>query len=108
VKTVPIGFKPVWLVIPVQRVGCCDCGAGQRIDIGIDEPRLWYIKAFERYVLALSMTMQDVADLLGVGWDIQSRRFSSVISLADFPRLHLENSNTSLLTRSVFEKATNI
>jgi len=71
VKTVPIGFKPVWLVIPVQRVGCCDCGAGQRIDIGIAEPRRWYIKAFARYALALSkkMTMQDVANLLGVGWD---------------------------------------
>jgi transposase len=71
VKTVPIGFKPVWLVIPVQRVGCCNCDSVRRIDIGIAETRRWYTKAFERYALALAkkMTIQDVADLLGVGWD---------------------------------------
>lgn len=86
VTTVLIGFKPVWLVIPVRRFGCCDRGAVRRIDIGIAEPRRWYTKVFERDALALSkkMTMPDVADLLGVGWDIinpfsngiLSRRFS--------------------------------
>ena len=71
VQTVPIGFKPVWLVIPVQRVGCRNCGIVRLIDIQIAEPRRWYTKAFERYALALAkkMTIQDVADLLGVGWD---------------------------------------
>jgi transposase len=71
VQTVPIGFKPVWLVIPVQRVECRNCGIVRRIDIEIAEPRRWHTKAFERYALALAkkMTMQDVADLLGVGWD---------------------------------------
>ncbi len=71
VQTVPIGFKAVWLVIPVQRVGCRECGAIRLIDIKIAEARRWHTKAFERYALALAkkMTMQDVADLLGVGWD---------------------------------------
>ena len=82
VKTVPIGFKPVWLVIPVQRIGCRDCGTVRRIDIGIAEPRRWYTKAFERYALALSkkMTMKDVADLLGVGWDTIKSIFKRYLS----------------------------
>lgn len=82
VKTVPIGFNPVWLVIPVQRVGCCDCGTVRRIDIGIAEPRRWYTKAFERYALALSkkMTMQDVVDLLGVGRDTIKSIFKRYLS----------------------------
>ncbi len=108
VKTVPIGFKPVWLVIPVQRIGCRDCGTIRRIDIGIAEPRRWYTKAFERYALALAkkMTMQDVpicSALVG----IQSNPFLSAIFLAVSPSRNLETSNTSLLMKSVFEKVTN-
>jgi len=70
VQTVPIGFKPAWLVIPVQRIGCRNCGVIRLIDIQIAEPGRWYTRAFERYALALAkkMTIQDVADLLGVGW----------------------------------------
>ena len=82
VKAVPIGFKPVWLVVPVQRIGCQECGCVRRIDIGIAEPRRWYTKAFERYALALSkkMTMQDVANLLGVGWDTIKSIFKRYLS----------------------------
>ncbi len=70
-RTLPIGFKPVWLAIEVPRVECRDCGCLRRIDIRIAEPRRWYTKAFERYVLSLAkvMTMLDVAKLLGIGWD---------------------------------------
>ena len=70
-RTMPIGFKPVWLVVGVPRVGCKSCGCIRRIDIKIAEPRRWYTKAFERFVLALSkmMTMLDVANLLNIGWD---------------------------------------
>ncbi|WP_404823754.1 transposase family protein [Pseudodesulfovibrio thermohalotolerans] len=49
IQTVPFGFKPVWLVVPVQRVGCRNCGAVRLIDIQMAEPRRWRIKAFERY-----------------------------------------------------------
>ncbi|MEZ7195211.1 ISL3 family transposase [Pseudodesulfovibrio karagichevae] len=70
-RTVPIGFKPVWLVIEVPRVECKACGCVRRIDIKIAEPRRWYTRAFERFALALSkvMTMLDVSNLLGIGWD---------------------------------------
>jgi len=39
VQTVPIGFKPVWFVIPVQRIGCHNCGAVRLIDTQVAEPR---------------------------------------------------------------------
>lgn len=70
-RTVPIGFKPVWLVVDVPRVECRVCGCIRRIALGIAEPRRWYTKAFERFALTLSrmMTMLDVASLLGIGWD---------------------------------------
>lgn len=71
-KTVPIGFKPVWLAVKVPRIKCRDCSCIRRIDLKIADARRWHTKAFERYAQALSrkMTMQDVADLLGVGWDV--------------------------------------
>lgn len=70
-RTVPIGFKPVWLAVDVPRIECRTCACVRRIDVGIAEPRRWYTRAFERFALALTkvMTMLDVATLLGIGWD---------------------------------------
>jgi transposase len=70
-RTVPIGRKPVWLLIKVPRVECRSCGCIRQINLGIAEPRRWYTKAFERYVLDLlhCMTIKDVSNLLGIGWD---------------------------------------
>jgi transposase len=70
-RTVPIGFKPVWLCVDVPRVECRDCGGIRRIDLRIAEPRRWYTRAFERFALTLTrmMTMLDVSTLLGIGWD---------------------------------------
>lgn len=70
-RTVPIGFKPVWLRIEAPRVECRSCGHVRRIDLKIAPPRRWYTRAFERFVLALSkvMTLLDMAKLLGIGWD---------------------------------------
>jgi hypothetical protein len=44
----------------------------RQISLGLAEPRRTYTHAFERYVLELSryMTILDVADHLGVSWDI--------------------------------------
>ena len=71
-RTVPVGFKPVWLVVEVPRIGCASCGIVRRIELRIAEPRRRHTKAFERFVLALTkaMTMLDVSRLLGVGWDV--------------------------------------
>lgn len=82
VKTVPIGNKPVWIIIPVPRVECKKCGLVRRIDIQIADKRRWYTRAFERLALMLckTMTLKDVAEFLEVGWDtikdIQKRYLS--------------------------------
>jgi transposase len=78
-RTVPIGHKPVFVLLPVPRVRCDACGHVRQVHIPFAEPRHRYTHAVERYALDLSrhMTIQDVANHLGVSWDtikeIQSR-----------------------------------
>lgn len=71
-RGVPIGRKPVWIRFRVPRVQCRECGTLRQVTIGFAEPRTRHIKAFERYVLELAdrMTIQDVAEHLGVSWDV--------------------------------------
>lgn len=70
-RTVPIGGRPVWIDLPVQRVECRICGIVQQVQIGFADERRSYTTAFERYALDLCrvMTIQDVAHHLGVSWD---------------------------------------
>ena len=69
-RTVPIGGKGVLIVVEVPRLGCV-CGAVRQAELGCAEPRRRHTKAFARYALELlrSMTIQDVARHLQVGWD---------------------------------------
>ncbi len=71
-RTVPIGGKPVYLMLAVPRVECRDCGLVRQVKIGFADPRVTYTRAFQRYALELSrnMTIQDVADHLHVSWDV--------------------------------------
>lgn len=71
-RTVPIGQKPVWLLVEVPRVFCPCCNCVRQINTVIARPRKSYTRAFERYVIALSgvMTLKDIATFLGVGWDL--------------------------------------
>jgi transposase len=70
-KTVPIGHKPVLIVLPIPRVECRRCNIIRQVTLPFADVRRRYTKAFERYALELSrlMTIQDVACHLGVGWD---------------------------------------
>jgi transposase len=70
-RGIPIGRKPVWICFRVPRVHCRDCGTWRQVALGFAEPRVTYIKAFERYVLDLAdrMTIRDVAEHLGISWD---------------------------------------
>ena len=70
-RTVPIGCKPVWLLVEIPRVFCCKCGAVRQIDTGISSPRRSYTRKFERFVITLSkvMTLKDIAAFVNVGWD---------------------------------------
>ena len=71
-RSLPIGRRPVQVVLDVPRVGCMDCGAVRQVPVGFADERRSYTKAFERHVLELSrhMTIRDVAHHLQVGWDI--------------------------------------
>jgi transposase len=71
-RTVPIGHKPVFLELPLQRVACRACGIVRQVRLAFADARRCYTKAFERYALELSrkMTIQDVAQHLGVSWDV--------------------------------------
>jgi transposase len=71
-KTVPIGNKRVYIKLYIPRVFCRLCGIVRQISLGFAEDRRTYTRAFERYALELSrhMTIKDVADHLGVSWDI--------------------------------------
>jgi transposase len=71
-RTVPIGSKSVFIQLPIQRVECLCCGIIRQVKIHFAEWRRSYTKAFERYALSLSkhMTILDVANHLGVCWDI--------------------------------------
>jgi transposase len=70
-KAVPIGNKPVRIVLPIPRVECRHCKIVRQVTLPFADPRRRYTRAFERYALELSrlMTIQDVAQHLGVSWD---------------------------------------
>src|ERR687893_843578 len=71
-RTLPIGPRPTFLVLPIPRVECRACGVVRQVDVTFADPRRSYTKGFERYVRELSrrMTIRDVAAHLGVGWDL--------------------------------------
>jgi transposase len=71
-RTLPIGDKPVWIELLVQRVSCLLCGVLRQVKINFASRRRSYTRAFARYALGLSrhMTIQDVARHLGVSWDL--------------------------------------
>ena len=70
-KAVPIGNKPVLLVLPIPRVECRRRQIIRQVTPPFADPRRRFTKAFERYALELGrlMTIRDVAHHLGVSWD---------------------------------------
>jgi transposase len=81
-RLVPIGRKRTFLLFRVPRVECHDCLVIRQVVVPFAEPRRRHVRSFERYVLELCqrMTIQDVADHLGVGWDL----------VKDIQKRHLE------------------
>jgi transposase len=71
-RTVPIGSRATFVVLPVPRVECQACGVVRQVKIPFAGPRRSYTRSFERYALELGrrMTIRDVARHLGVGWDV--------------------------------------
>src|ERR1035437_9114620 len=71
-RSLPIGTKPVWIALSIQRLWCAACGKTRQATVGFADEGRSYTHAFERYVLELSrhMTIKDVARHLGVGWGL--------------------------------------
>ena len=71
-KSLPIGNRPVSIVLAVQRVECKDCGVVRQVEVRFAEQRRTYTKSFERYAVELCrvMTIQDIANHLQVSWDL--------------------------------------
>ena len=71
-RNLPVGADCTWLIATLPRVECRACGVVRQISLGMAEPRRSYTRSFARYVLELSsyMTIKDVAEHLGVSWDI--------------------------------------
>ena len=68
----PIGSKPVWIHLPIARVECQECMTVRQVRVPFADERVSYTRSFARYALELSafMTIQDVAQHLGVSWDV--------------------------------------
>jgi transposase len=70
--SLPFGRKTTTIILDVPRVYCHDCKATKQVDIHFAEPFKRHTHFYENYVLDLlvSMTCQDVAEHLGVSWDV--------------------------------------
>ena len=71
-RSVPIGSKPVFMVLILYTLICMNCGARWQESRDIADPRKSYTRAFARLVLELAekMTILDIARYLRVGWDL--------------------------------------
>jgi len=71
-RALPIGSKPVTIVLGIKRVYCKCCNVLRQVKVGFADSQRSYTKAFGRYALELSrhMTIKDVADHLNITWDV--------------------------------------
>ena len=98
-RSLPVGSRPVFFELAVQRVECQDCKSVRQVKLSFAKPRVSYTKRFERYALELlqHMTIKDVARHLGISWDVikeiqksdLERRFSKP-SLKSLKRLAID------------------
>ena len=81
-KTLPIGNKPVLLVVHRQRLECKNCGAIRFESLDIALPKKHWTIVLGCYVIELLRfcTVKDVAELLGMSWN----------TIKDIHKLYLE------------------
>ena len=70
-RDLPIGARPTWIVLGVQRLRCRKCQTIRQAKLSFADERVQHTRGFERYALELSRltTIQDAAHHLGVSWD---------------------------------------
>ncbi len=71
-RGLPIGNRAVWIVLRVPRLECKACGAVRQAEVPFAPDQHRYTRRFASYVLDLArhMTMWDVAQHLGVSWNL--------------------------------------
>lgn len=71
-RHLPVGSTPTSLEMSVPRVACRRCGVVRQVEVRFAEPHKSYTKAFARFVLDLHayLTIEAIARLLRVGWDL--------------------------------------
>jgi len=71
-RAAPIGAKPTLIVANLPRLECRQCGIVRQIRVGFSQPRRSFTNGWAKYALELTqcMTIKDVADQLGVSWDV--------------------------------------
>lgn len=69
---VPCGIRPQFVVLHGHRQACKRCGKSWREPIQFTKGQRRHLKSFARYVVDLCrlIPIKQVADLLGVGWDM--------------------------------------
>jgi transposase len=70
-RLLPIGRKPVQVVLGIARVFCEKCWITRQVKVDFADEHQRHSRSFERYVLELSrhMTIQSVARHLQISWD---------------------------------------
>lgn len=71
-RGLPIGKRAVWIELKVPRLECKVCGAVRQAAVSFAPGQHGYTKRFARYIVELAqhMTIQDVAEHLGVSWNL--------------------------------------
>lgn len=71
-RSVPIGSKPMSIVLNVPRVYCPNCVVTRQVSVGFADEYRRHTRAFAQYALELTRiaTIKDVAHHLCVGWDL--------------------------------------
>jgi transposase len=59
------------MLVRIPRVQCKRCGAVKQVRLAFADPKKHYSRSLERFVIDLChvASIQDVADLTGLGWD---------------------------------------
>jgi transposase len=70
-KMLPVGHRKVELVVTIPRLYCHACGSIRQPHLAFAEPKKHYTRSLARFVLDLCRvaTLQDVAEMTGLGWD---------------------------------------
>ena len=71
-RSVPIGQKKTFIIFPEPRIYCPECDRHLYVKVSFAESKRRYTNAFKQYALDLLQfsTVQDVAKLLGISWDV--------------------------------------